>query len=159
MTVFVLGGGPAGLAVAHGLAQREPAVLLEREATLGGLAKTVVWDDHGSHDLGPHKLFSRNAALMQRVTTLLPPAEWLTRPKRSRIFMRDRFLPYPPSPLSLFGVFGPQVFAAIERDYLRARLDAATERRQEPATFAAELKKRVDASLYRELFAPIATKL
>ena len=52
MTVFILGAGPAGLALAQGLSdQGHGFVLIERDDVLGGLAKTVSWENVGDHDL------------------------------------------------------------------------------------------------------------
>ena len=156
MTVFILGGGPTGLALVDGLVDGDgPAfVLVERERHLGGLATTLDWDG-GSHDLGPHKLFSTDRALVERVRKLLPEDGWLTRPKRSRIFMRGRYLPYPPSPLSLVRVFGLRQFSAMLWDYAVARLSA----RGEAKTFEDDLRARLGGRLYGALFAPIARKL
>jgi hypothetical protein len=103
MTVYVLGGGPAGLALVDGLCADTGTrfVVVERDAQLGGLARTVQWDGIGAHDLGPHKIFTTDKALFDRVRGLLPATEWLTRPKKSSIYMRGHYLPYPPSPFSL----------------------------------------------------------
>lgn len=71
--VFILGGGPAGLAVADGLIDAGISfTLLEYGASLGGLARTVQWADYGSHDLGPHKIFTLNQALLRRIRAYTP---------------------------------------------------------------------------------------
>jgi protoporphyrinogen oxidase len=160
MTVYVLGGGPAGLAVAHGLIEetKTDVVVIERSATLGGLAQTVNWEGCGTHDLGPHKIFTLNAELMHRVEALLRVTDWLTREKRSVIFMSGHFLPYPPSPFSLVKVFGPFAFLGMTAGYLAARLKQLLPR-VEPMTFEEDLRSRVGAGLYEVLFCPIAMKL
>lgn len=160
MTVHVLGGGPAGLAIAHGLTQESDTrfVVIERGSNVGGLAQTLRWGEHGLHDLGPHKLFTLDKALMARVEALLPPTGWLTRPKRSSIFMRGHFLPYPPSPFSLVKVYGPIAFGQMVFDYGRTRIQSR--RAAEPAgTFEEDLVARVGRALYEALFRPIALKL
>jgi len=98
MTIYVLGAGPAGLAVVDGLVEQssEDFVVLERSSALGGLAQTVEWAGVGHHDLGPHKIFTTDPALMRRVEALLPAADWLTREKISSIYMNGHYLPYPP---------------------------------------------------------------
>ena len=62
MTIYILGGGPAGLAVVDSLKDKgvQDFILIENSNTLGGLAKTIEWEDVGFHDLGPHKIFSLN---------------------------------------------------------------------------------------------------
>ena len=160
MTVYILGGGPAGLAVAHGLAEggNTDFVLIERGGSLGGLAQTLSWGDIGDHDLGPHKIFTLDEQLRQRVEDLLPPEDWLTRDKLSSIFMNGHFLDYPPSPFSLSKAFGLATFIRMTLGYGVARLRGLTGKR-EPATFAEDLEDRVGGPLYRVLFEPIARKL
>jgi protoporphyrinogen oxidase len=160
MTVYILGGGPAGLAVADGLTESGAGsfVLLERGPRLGGLAQTVTWNGVGDHDLGPHKIFTLDQALMQRVESLLPEHDWLTREKISSIFMKGHYLPYPPSPFSLANVFGLSAFRRMVFSYGRARLGGLFAR-CEPGTFEEDLVGRLGPDLYEILFKPIALKL
>lgn len=161
MKAIILGGGPCGMALADGLATEGGAefLLLDRDQQLGGLAKTVSWEEAGgAHDLGPHKIFTVDKELWARVRGLLPESEWLTRPKSSRIFMRGKFLPYPPSPFSLISIYGLIDFARMVADYGRARARALLPA-SEPRSFAEDLQARVGARLYEALFRPIAEKL
>ena len=149
MKVYILGGGPTGLAVAHALVEETDAqiVLLERGDKLGGLAQTLQWDGHRAHDLGPHKIFTLDKELMCRVESLLPAVDWLTREKKSAIFMGGHFLPYPPSPFSLIRVFGYVAFVKMTLGYAWAsarRLFSSAP----PRTFEEDLKSRVGSSLY-----------
>ena len=160
MTVFILGGGPAGMALADGLAEAgRPFTLLEMADTLGGLARTEEWPGAGSHDLGPHKLFTLDAALMARVQALLPADSWLVRDKQSSIFMRGHYLPYPPSPFSLRGVFGWRRFMGMTASYGVATLRRLLPGRKDPKSFEEDLVDRMGRGLYEALFAPIAIKL
>jgi protoporphyrinogen oxidase len=160
MTVYILGGGPAGLALADGLAEAgQPFVLLEQSQRLGGLARTEEWAGVGSHDLGPHKLFTLDAVLMARVQALLPPDSWLVRDKKSSIFMGGYFLPYPPSPFSLRRVFGLRRFLGMTAGYGVAMLRRMLPGRKTPQSFEADLVDRMGRGLYEALFAPIALKL
>jgi protoporphyrinogen oxidase len=160
MTVYILGGGPAGMAIADGLidANAGPFVVLERGERLGGLAQTVPWGDAGAHDLGPHKIFSLDPALVKRVENLLSPSDWLTRDKVSSIYMRGHYLPYPPSPFSLAGVFGLPAFVKMVFGYGMAKI-ATLLGSAEPKTFEEDLESRLGAPLYDILFKPIAVKL
>jgi protoporphyrinogen oxidase len=160
MTVFILGGGPAGLALADGLADAGHSFLvLEQGKALGGLARTELWPGVGAHDLGPHKLFTTDAVLMARVESLLPADAWLTRDKQSSIFMRGHYLPYPPSPFSLRRVFGLRRFLGMVSGYGFAMLRRMLPGRREPQSFEADLVQRMGRGLYEALFAPIAIKL
>ena len=160
MTTFILGAGPAGMAVADGLADAKAGafVLLEQDSQAGGLARTVDWPGAGTHDLGPHKIFSLDHALVKRVEALLPATAWLTRDKLSSIYMKGHYLPYPPSPFSLAGVFGPVVFVKMVAGYAAARL-ASLAGAGTPRTFEEDLVNRIGGPLYELLFKPIAEKL
>lgn len=157
--VYILGGGPAGLALSQELAdQKIPFTLLEKGPTLGGLAQSLSWKSYGSHDLGPHKIFTTDPNLMKRVRALLPEDQWLTRQKLSTIYMKGHYLPYPPSPFSLINVYGPRKFAEMVGTYGIARARSLVSNAQ-PKTFRDDLVGRLGEELYEALFAPIARKL
>lgn len=160
MTIYILGAGPAGMAVVDGLldAKAGPFVLLEKSSSLGGLAQTVHWNGVGDHDLGPHKIFSLDKSLVERVEGLLPSGDWLTREKVSSIYMRGHYLPYPPSPFSLAGVFGLPAFIKMVVGYGAAKLSTII-RLSTPRTFEEDLEGRLGKPLYEILFKPIAEKL
>jgi protoporphyrinogen oxidase len=160
MTVYILGGGPAGLAIAHGLTEESDIafVVLERGPSLGGLAQTLKWGEHGLHDLGPHKIFTLDKALMARVEGLLPQERWLTRPKKSSIYMEGHFLQYPPSPFSLIKIYGLFMFIRMVLDYGIARIRSLFWNKV-PSTFEEDIENRVGRKLYEALFKPIALKL
>ena len=53
-TIYVLGGGVTGLAVAYELLKRGQKVeIIEKSKSLGGLAKTLIWKGRPI-DMGPH---------------------------------------------------------------------------------------------------------
>lgn len=160
MTVFILGGGPVGMALVDGLVEagNNSFTLIDRDPILGGLARTTHWKDVGDHDLGPHKIFSLDTELVSKVEALLPPEDWLTRDKISTIFMKGHYLPYPPSPFSLAGVFGLPAFIRMVFGYGRARLKSLFYA-PTPDTFEADLEQRLGRELYQVLFKPIALKL
>jgi len=160
MITYILGAGPSGMAVADGLCDADNGefVLLEKDSSLGGLAQTVLWNNHGTHDLGPHKIFSLNKKLIARIENLLPDSDWLTREKISSIYMNGHYLPYPPSPFSLSGVFGLLAFTGMVFGYAAARL-ASIFGPNNPNTFEEDLVNRMGKPLYEVLFKPIAVKL
>lgn len=159
MKIYILGAGPAGLAMAHALSEAKiPFEVIEKSPQIGGLATSLDWKNHGRHDLGPHKIFSLNAELVQRVKSLLPEDQWLLRPKKSSIYMRGHFLPYPPSPFSLISVYGIGAFIRMTLDYGIARIRNLFGSIN-AKTFEEDLEHRVGSSLYKVLFLPIALKL
>lgn len=161
-TIYILGGGPSALGLAHGLAKSSyKFVLIEKDNQLGGLAKTVVWNDYGSHDLGPHKIFSTDPVVLREIHALLPESDWLKREKVSSIYMSGVYLPYPPSPFSLIGVYGIPKFLSMTIGYFWAALKRIVRlsSRDLDQTFEEDLVNRVGRGLYESLFRPIAIKL
>lgn len=159
MTVYILGGGPAGLALAQGLTDMgQPFVLVERDEDLGGLAKTVTWAGIGDHDLGPHKIFSLNETLNQRVNALINPEDWIIREKKASIYMGGRYLPYPPSPFVLMEIYGVLAFSLMCLGFGWAKLFGWL-KAPSAKSFEQDLAARVGFPLYDKLFRPIAEKL
>jgi protoporphyrinogen oxidase len=158
--LYILGGGPVGMALVDGLVDlgEIPFTLIDRGPRLGGLAQTAHWEGVGDHDLGPHKIFSLDRELVSRVEALLPPSDWLTRDKISAIYMKGRYLSYPPSPLSLASVFGLSAFCRMIASYGGARLMSLFYSPR-PKTFEEDLVSRLGRDLYYALFKPIALKL
>lgn len=160
MTIYVLGAGPTALATVDGLTELtdEKTVLIEASNDVGGLAKTVKWKNYGSHDLGPHKLYTQDEKLLNRVRGHLESDLWLKREKVSKIFINDVYLNYPPSILSLPKVFGINVFLRMVVDFLLSKVNLINFGRR-PRSFEDDLKQRVGNTLYRSIFFPIASKL
>lgn len=159
MRVYILGGGPTGLALAQGLAENGMEfTLVESSAQLGGLAKTVDWDGAGRHDLGPHKIFSQDEKLVQRVKNLLPEGSWIKQKKVAKIYLNGQFLDYPPSPLKLGKIFGIFDFVRMVVGYLFALLFKSV-RSEKANSFEEDLIARVGTPLYKCLFRDLAFKL
>jgi protoporphyrinogen oxidase len=160
MKVIILGAGPAGLALAEKISSESnhQIILIDAGAQVGGLAQTLSWGNFGSHDLGPHKLFTINKNLEKKVHSLLPEQGWLTQIKKSRIFMNGYFLPYPPSPFSLVHVFGPIPFLKMGFSYGFSLLKSILIHTRK-LTFEQDLTSRIGKELYQALFRPIALKL
>src|SRR5205085_9751558 len=92
--VLALGGGPAGLTAGYLLAKRGKSVIvLESTDQVGGIARTEVRDGY-RFDLGGHRFFTK----VKEVDDLwheIVGAEFLKRPRQSRIYWNDKFLEYP----------------------------------------------------------------
>ncbi|MFH1782717.1 MAG: FAD-dependent oxidoreductase [Candidatus Omnitrophota bacterium] len=89
MEYIILGGGLAGLSLAHFLNKR--TLVLEKENVLGGLCRS--FELNGIYyDIGPHILFSKNKDMLNELTLLTET----NKIKRSnKIFHKDRFVKYP----------------------------------------------------------------
>jgi len=123
----ILGGGPAGLAVAH-YAHRAgvPFALYERTAELGGLCRTF---QHGAHryDAGAHRFHDRDAEVTRDLRLLLG-SDLAAVSAPSQIFDRGRFVEFPPSPLGWLFAQGPLEAARVAADLVRARWRPRPER-------------------------------
>lgn len=99
-SLYILGAGPAGLGAAYSaskLGKYDQIVVVDTNAGVGGLAQTVIWDEVGMHDLGPHKLFTLDAELLTEISAFLPVESWLTRKKVAKVYQSGRVMEYPPS--------------------------------------------------------------
>jgi protoporphyrinogen oxidase len=129
-TALILGGGLAGLVCADELSRAGVAVtVVEQHETLGGLARNVTVGE-ATFDLGGHRFFTDQPAMIAWIETLL--ADKLLRVKRkSRIRLGGRYFDYPLRPFNAVSGFGLRQTSKILLDYcaasLRRRLADATD--------------------------------
>src|SRR5690242_9496962 len=116
---LVLGAGPAGLTAGYllGKAGRD-VVVLEAEAQVGGLAKTVEVDGY-RFDLGGHRFFTKSIEVDTLWHQILGE-EFLLRPRMSRIFWNGRYLDYPLRGPDVVRKLGPVELTRCVVSYLRA---------------------------------------
>jgi len=115
-SLYILGAGPAGLGAAYSaskLKKFQKIVVIDTNARAGGLAQTVIWENVGKHDLGPHKLFTLDAELLKEIKSFLPTKLWLTRKKVARVFQAGRVMQYPPSIMDMMVYFNIRLPAVV----------------------------------------------
>jgi protoporphyrinogen oxidase len=117
----IVGAGPAGLTAAHELATRGiPVVVLEQDRRVGGLARTE--EDGGFRfDIGGHRFFTK-VPIIEQLWRQVLGADFLKRPRLSRIYYRGSFFQYPLRPLNVFRNLGLGTSLAVLVSYARARL-------------------------------------
>jgi len=92
--VVIIGGGPAGLTAALELSkQNVPAVVLEADKQVGGIARTVNYKGY-LFDIGGHRFFTKWEEV-NRIWHEILGDKFLTRPRMSRIYYRKKFFLYP----------------------------------------------------------------
>src|SRR5438128_12091942 len=93
--VVVIGAGPAGLSAAYELTRhRTPVTVVEKDPhTVGGIARTLEFMGC-RFDVGPHRFFSKRAAIEALWTEVLgDPIRPVSR--LTRILYRGQFFDYP----------------------------------------------------------------
>ncbi len=119
----ILGGGLAGLTAGYLLCQaRRSVALIERQASVGGLARTV--ETKGFRfDLGGHRFITCDATLDAFVRDLLA-GEYLEVDRSSRILLGNNWFHYPLRPLNALSGFGVSTAVKILCDYATERAKA-----------------------------------
>ena len=152
--ISILGGGPAGLAVAYyahhaGL----PFMLYEAEAEPGGMCRTLRCGDH-LYDRGAHRLHDRDAEITRDVRALLG-SELARVDAPSAIWDGGRFIDFPPTPLNVMFAYGFREAGRICFDLLRSGL----RRRRPMSSFEDFAVRRFGRTLARRILLNYSAKL
>jgi protoporphyrinogen oxidase len=149
----VLGGGPAGLAVAHHAARAGRDVqLFERADAVGGLCRTLRAGQH-LYDSGAHRFHDRDPEVTADVRALLGE-RLLEVDAPSRIHERGRYFDFPPTPLNVLRGHGARGALRILGELLGSRLD-----RREIRSFADLARRRFGPTLARRFLLGYSEKL
>jgi protoporphyrinogen oxidase len=117
----ILGAGPSGLAAGHILSESGSNVLvIERQARVGGLAKTI--EHHGFRfDLGGHRFITGNKQLENLVREVLG-GELLEVERSSKILLDGKLYDYPITVRNALSRIGLRKSIRIVADYLSEQL-------------------------------------
>ena len=155
--VAVLGAGAAGLSAAWLLCEAGKSVcVVERDREVGGLSKSVRRDGF-TFDLGGHRVLTREARVMDRLTALLGD-ELLVRPRKSRIRFRSKYYAYPLEARELLLRLPPWTSARCFGGYVLKRLLSLI-RKGSDGSLEAWLVNRFGRALYELYFRPYSQKL
>ncbi len=117
----IIGAGPAGLTAALELSRRNfPAIVLEADNQVGGIARTVEYKGC-RFDIGGHRFYSKVQAVEDWWKRILGD-DLLTRPRLSRIYYAGRFFDYPLKPMNALLGLGPIEAVRIGLSYIASRL-------------------------------------
>ncbi|HEU5033525.1 MAG TPA: NAD(P)/FAD-dependent oxidoreductase [Mycobacteriales bacterium] len=93
--VVVIGAGPAGLTAAYTLTKAgEPVTVVEADDVVGGISRTVERDGW-RFDIGGHRFFTKVPVVEDLWHEILPDADFLVRPRMSRIYYDNKLFDYP----------------------------------------------------------------
>ncbi|HUI41536.1 MAG TPA: NAD(P)/FAD-dependent oxidoreductase [Terriglobia bacterium] len=116
--VVIIGAGPAGLTACLELSKRAvPAVVLEADRQVGGLARTVNYKGY-LFDIGGHRFYTKWDEVNEIWHEILG-GRFLLRPRLSRIYYRKKFFLYPLVARNALLGLGPIESARILASYLR----------------------------------------
>ena len=119
--LVIIGAGPAGLTAAWEQARHGGvATVLERDAVVGGIARTVVHSGY-RFDIGGHRFFTKVREVEDLWHEVLTE-DFIRVPRESRILYRGKFFSYPLKPLEAFLGLGPVESLRCFASYVAARL-------------------------------------
>lgn len=119
--ILILGGGLTGLAAGYVLTKAGSKVkVFESDYTVGGLSKTII---HGGFrfDLGGHRFFTKDDKVNDFVRNLMD-GELISVPRKSKIYMLNRYFDYPLKPVNAMFGLGIPTTLKIMSDYGRERI-------------------------------------
>lgn len=150
----IVGAGVAGLGAALRLGEsgRWRPLLLERADRPGGLARSLHFKGVSS-DLGPHRIHTEIKEVGELIERIAAPSLYTVQ-RRSHIYLKGRFLPYPPSAVAMARNFGILRLGRFGASYLAAKL------RPGPAaeTFESIMQGAFGRALYDYLLRPYIAK-
>jgi protoporphyrinogen oxidase len=153
--VVILGGGPAGLTAAYKLGEKGIAsIVLEKDAVVGGLARTVEYKGY-RFDIGGHRFFTKSRPVENLWREILSPSDFSRRKRLSRIYYDGSFFPYPLRPWATLKGLGPINSLLILASYVRARISPCPEEK----TFEQWVCNRFGRRLYRLFFRTYTEKV
>ena len=87
----MIGAGPSGLALAYGM--QGDTLLLEKEATVGGLCRSI-YHQGGVFDIGGHSFHTPHTEVFDLINGLLPGGLYMQE-RDARISTHGTLIPYP----------------------------------------------------------------
>ena len=119
--IVILGAGLTGLSAGYVLTRGGFKVrLFERDTSVGGLSKTIVRNGF-RFDLGGHRFFTKDPAVNRFVMDLMKD-ELVSVPRKSKIFLRNKYFDYPLKPFNAVFGLGIPTTVRIVADYATERL-------------------------------------
>jgi protoporphyrinogen oxidase len=150
----IIGGGPAGLTAAYELTKLGfSPIVIEKRDQVGGIARTENYKGY-CFDMGGHRFYSK-VPEVNRMWREVLEADFLRRPRLSRIYYRKRFFYYPLRPLNALRQFSFLDGALTVLSYLRWQLFPS--RRED--TFAQWVTNRFGRRLFDRFFKTYTEKV
>ena len=153
--VVVIGAGPAGLTAALELAELGvPVLVVEASTRVGGLAQTVEYKGF-RFDIGGHRFFTKVPAVRELWRSMLG-ADFLKRPRLSRIYFDGKFFDYPLKPVNALFNLG---ICREHRDPRQLPLGQSPARSHPEVSFEDWVTNRFGRRLFRIFFKTYTEKV
>ncbi|HEV7685056.1 MAG TPA: FAD-dependent oxidoreductase, partial [Acidimicrobiia bacterium] len=153
--VVVIGAGPAGLTAAYKLGQRgQTCTVFEADDVVGGISRTVERDGW-RFDIGGHRFFTKVSEVEDFWHEILPPGDFLMRPRMSRIYYNNKFFDYPLKAGNALGNLGIVEALRCVLSYLWARIRPP----KDQSNFEGWVAARFGWRLYRIFFKTYTEKV
>lgn len=152
--ILVLGAGPAGLACAYELAQKNlPCKVIEKSSMVGGLCRTLEYRGN-LFDIGGHRFLTHSSEINALWDKILS-RDLLKVQRKSRILYRGKYFNYPLEPLNaLFGLgIGESLLCFLSS--IRSKFFS----RQDESSFEGWMVKRFGRRLYEIFFKTYTEKV
>jgi len=153
--VLIVGAGPAGLTAAYELvkAGRRPLVV-EADDVVGGISRTVERDGW-RFDIGGHRFFTKVREVEDLWHEILPPEDFLLRPRMSRIYYKGKYYDYPLRATNALRNLGVREAMLCGLSYLWARIRPPADQ----TNYEGWLVARFGWRLYRTFFKTYTEKV
>ena len=152
--VVILGAGPAGLTAAYELSNSgTPCVVLEQDAVVGGLARTIEYNGF-RFDIGGHRFYTK-VSLVQQIWHDVLGDDLLTCKRLSRIYYKSRFFHYPLEPFDAIRGLGVIEAFRCAFSFVRSQLFPTLPERD----FATWVSNRFGRRLFETFFESFTEKV
>ena len=155
-TAVIIGAGPAGLTAAYELQKRSKdirPVVFEAGSLVGGISRT---ESHKGYrfDIGGHRFFTKVPEVEEMWNEVLGD-DFITRPRLSRIYYRDKFYAYPLKIFNALGNIGPYEAGRIMLSYAKWKVRPS----KQEDTFEEWVINRFGGRLYMHFFRSYTEKV
>ena len=153
--VIIIGAGPAGLASGIRLVDSNQfkVTLFESGDQVGGLSKTKSYKGY-RFDLGGHRFFSKSEEVNKLWSETLG-LDFITRPRLSRIYYKNKFFDYPIKPFNALYNLGLVESVLIMGSFLKSKIFPYKQEK----TFEQWVTNRFGKRLYQHFFKSYTEKV